>query len=243
VDEHSLHSPFFFDLYTKVLKQPTNLTGFAEIEKLRTRLLLTQTEIDVVDLGHPSPHFKSRKRAISQVAATSLAPIRLAQLLYRLMRHLQLKRAVELGTSMGVTSLYLAKDQEAYLHTFEGNPSMINIALTNFELFEVKNIELIEGDITKTLPEFLQTNRELDFVVMDANHRYVPTVSYFSQLVDRMNENGVIVIDDIYYSKEMARGWDEVRHHDLVYGSIDLFRCGLLFFDPSLNRQHYTCSW
>jgi hypothetical protein len=28
----------------------------------------------------------------------------------------------------------------------------------------------------------------------------------------------------------------------LVYGSIDLYRCGILFFDPALNKQHFILS-
>jgi hypothetical protein len=24
---------------------------------------------------------------------------------------------------------------------------------------------------------------------------------------------------------------------------MDLFRCGILFFDPALNKQHFVCSY
>lgn len=120
---------------------------------------------------------------------------------------------------------------------------MINIALTNFEFSEAKNIVLVEGNINETLPEFVEVNRRLDFVLMDANHRYEPTVEYFNLVVERMTPGAIVVVDDIYQSNEMAKAWKEIRGHELVYGSIDLFRCGIVFFDPSLNKQHYTCTW
>ena len=143
---------------------------------------------------------------------------------------------------MGITTLYLAKQIDTHVSTFEGNPALINIAQTNFEYFNKSNIDLIEGNIDKSLPDFLQTNRTIDFVLMDANHRYEPTLNYFHQLAPRMSSTGIIVIDDIYHSAGMAKAWHEIRLHELVYGSIDLFSCGILFFDSSLNKQHFTCA-
>lgn len=143
---------------------------------------------------------------------------------------------------MGIMSLYMATDPHVQVTTFEGNPDMVNIALTNFEFFKKQNINLVEGNIDKTLPNHLETPTKIDFVWMDANHRYEPTIRYFEALTLRMAEKGIIAIDDIYHSPEMARAWHELRQHDLVYGSLDLFRCGILFLDPTLNKQHFTCA-
>ncbi len=242
VDEHSIHSPFFFDFYNKVIKPKDGLTGFEEIEKTRANLLQNQSEVSVKDLGAQSKHFISSKRTIAQVAATSLSPEKITQFIYRAISHVDAKQIVELGTSMGITTLYMAKKENVFVNTFEGNSSMINIALTNFEYFEAKNINLIEGNIDETLPRFLQTPMKIDFVLMDANHRYEPTIHYFHLLTKRIADKGVIVVDDIYNSEEMGRAWHKLKNHQLVYGSIDLFRCGILFFDPALNKQHYVWS-
>lgn len=242
VDEHSIHSPFFFDFYNKVVKGKTDPALFEEIEKTRERLLKNQSVISIKDLGAKSPHFKSDKRPINQVAATSLNDIDQCTFFYRMARYMESKRIVELGTSMGITSLYLSKIDGAKLFTFEGNSDLINIALTNFESLDQKNIELIEGNIDHTLPEFLQNPAKIDFALIDANHRYEPTLKYFNWLSMRMADQSVIVIDDIYYSEEMGRAWSELKKHELVYGSIDLFRCGILFFDLALNKQHFIWS-
>lgn len=143
---------------------------------------------------------------------------------------------------MGIMSLYMATDPHVQVTTFEGNPDMVNIALTNFEFFKKQNINLVEGNIDKTLPNHLETPSKIDFVWMDANHRYEPTIRYFEALTLRMAEKGIIAIDDIYHSPEMAQAWHELRQHDLVYGSLDLFRCGILFLDPTLNKQHFICA-
>jgi predicted O-methyltransferase YrrM len=243
VDEHSIHSPFFFDFYNKVIKKDEqDNADFTAIEEIRQKLLNNTTEVTINDLGAASPHFKKELRSISKIAATSLSPASYCQLYNRIIHYMEATQILESGTSMGITTLYLALKKNAHVTTFEGNPSMINIALTHFEYFNTKNIELIEGNLDTELSRYLLKPAKIDFVLMDANHRYEPTMRYFNLLSRRMADKGVIVMDDIYYSEEMNRAWKEIRNHQLVYGSIDLFRCGILFFDPALNRQHYIWS-
>lgn len=206
-------------------------------------MLSNHSSVVVKDLGALSPHFNTDQRTIAKVAATSLNEEKQCALFYRIATYIEAEKIVELGTSMGITTLYLAKVNDCKVATFEGNPYMISIARTNFEYFHQKNIELIEGNIDQTLPDYLQDPSKIDFALIDANHRYEPTISYFNQLARRMSDHGVIVIDDIYYSPEMAKAWNEIKKHDLVYGSVDLFRCGILFFDLNLNKQHFIWSY
>ncbi len=245
VDEHSIHSPFFFDFYNKVIKNnDQNHDAFTAIEEVRQKLLMNPTEVTVNDLGAKSPHFKKDNRPLSKIAATSLSPANYCQLYNRIIHYIGATHVVELGTSLGITTLYLAQQLNTKTHitTFEGNPSMIDIALTNFEYFEKKNIELVEGNLDTKLSDHLLKMPKINFVLMDANHRYDPTIRYFNLLVRKMDDQGVIVLDDIHYSEEMNHAWKELSQHPLVYGSVDLFRCGILFLNPALNKQHYIWS-
>jgi len=243
VDEHSIHSPYFYEFYNQVIKNdnPTK-EEFKAIEQIRQKLLSNPSEVTINDLGASSLHFKYESRAISKVAATSLSPAAYCRMYNRIIHYTNASNILELGTSMGITTLYLALKKNAHVTTIEGNASMINIALTNFEYFNTKNIGLIEGNLDIKLSDYLLKPVKIDFVLMDANHRYEPTIRYFNLLSRRMADKGVIVMDDIHHSKEMNQAWKELRNHQLVYGSSDLFRCGILFFDPALNRQHYTWS-
>ncbi|MFM8911849.1 MAG: SAM-dependent methyltransferase, partial [Flammeovirgaceae bacterium] len=156
VDEHSLHSPFFYDLYQQVINPKANNNSFAPIEELRKKLHEDHTPISVVDLGAASHHFSDKKRTIAQVARTSVTPPRWCQFVHRLIQHLGSKHVVELGTSMGIMSLCMANESDVQLTTFEGNTDMVNIALTNFEYFEKHNIQLVEGNLDKTLKDYLE---------------------------------------------------------------------------------------
>jgi predicted O-methyltransferase YrrM len=242
VEEHSLHSPFFFDFYDKVVKGISE-EDFSAIESIREKLLANEGILEIQDRGSGSVSgsLQQNRRKVSDIAATSFTPARLAQMYFRICQYTEVHNVVELGTSMGLTSLYFSELPDCKVHTFEGSHALANMALTNFEYLDKKNIRLVEGDIDNTLPRFLQDNlAKIGFALVDANHRYAPTIQYFEWLMKRFNEKSIMVIDDIHHSPEMEKAWKELKKHYLVYGSADLFRCGILFFEPGLNRQHFV---
>lgn len=236
VDEHSLHSPFFFDLYTKQIKPRVAGAQFAHIENLREKLQNDHRVITVRDLGS-GKDLKTR-RQISKMARTSLSTPRYSAIFCRLAKYFEATCIVELGTSFGINTLYLAEKPDATVTTFEGAPAVADIAALTFEFASKRNVDLITGNINRTLPTFLQRIRRVDLAFIDANHRYEPTLRYFDWLVKKVHERSVVIVDDIHHSPEMERAWTVIKNNRLVYGSADLFRCGILFFDPSLNKQH-----
>lgn len=236
VDEHSLHSPFFFDLYTKQLKPAVAAAQFSHIESLRDKLLHDQREITVQDFG--SGKGKKSRRRISHIARTSLSDPRHSAVFSRLARYFGSICIIELGTSFGINALYLAEKTDATVTTFEGAPAVADIAALTFEFAGRRNIDLIVGNIDRTLPSYLQRIRRVDLAFIDANHLYGPTTQYFEWILKKVNEKSILIIDDIHYSSEMEHAWKMIRNHRLVYGSADLYRCGIVFFDPSLNKQH-----
>ena len=241
VSEHSIHSPFFFDFYTKLVAKKIR-PDFPQIKTLRESLLKNQTELLVEDLGAGPMRKAPEKRKMAEIAATSLTPAHYALFYLDVANYIQAKRMIELGTSLGLTSLYLAQKKDAHIITFEGNRSVADAARTNFEWAEQKNIELVEGNIDYTLHRFLQLHQKVDFVLMDANHHYEPTIRYYQQLTKRLYEKSIVIMDDIHRSAEMEKAWNEIKSDIFVYGSVDLYRCGVLFFDPVMNKQHFIWS-
>ena len=238
VDDHSIHSPFFFEFFN-VVNDQTPIWGSEEIEEVRTKLLNNPYPIETIELGSGVAPV-SGKEKLSVIAGKSLAPPTIAQLYVRIVKYLKAETIVELGTSLGITTLYLALRNDAQVVTLEGNKAVADIATTNFEFFDKRNIKLVHGNIAQTLKEVLFNIRKVDFVLMDANHRYEPTMLYFDLVSKRVKEKSIVIMDDIHRSSEMARAWSEITKHELVYGSIDLFRCGVLFFEPSLGKQHFV---
>jgi predicted O-methyltransferase YrrM len=241
VEAYSLHSPFIFDFYTHVVKSKKDDNEFLSLKQIRKQLASDHRMLDVVDLGAGSQHLKNSKRKISDIAATSIAPEKLSLLYARLIRHYKCKNILELGTSLGINTLYLAHATEsAQVTTFEGSPSIAVIAQELFDKNSPTMINLVKGNINETLPVNLATSKDIDFALIDANHRFEPTLHYFDLLCAKSHHQTIIVVDDIHYSTEMSEAWREIQQRELVFCTVDLYRCGIVFLDPSLNKQNFV---
>jgi predicted O-methyltransferase YrrM len=236
VDEHSLHSPFFYDFYTKVVKPVSPPNALAE--KLRSNLLKSDLTLTLTDLGAGSV-VRSNTRKVSEIARTSLSPAKYSQLYARTLAYFHCKNCVELGTSLGINTLYLAASAETKVATFEGDTSIADMARDTFVFSRARNIQLIEGNIDDTLKPFLHDHTKIDFAFVDANHRYEAALDYFEKLVMASHDKTILVFDDIHLNAGMEKAWEKIQEHELVYGTADVYRCGFVFFDPSLTRQHW----
>lgn len=237
---HGIHSPFVFELVTKVLNDKTNYEVYRKVELQRSLLLGNETIIEVDDFGAGSVKGLKKQRVVQQIAATSLKPKKYAQLLYRLVQYFQPKQVLELGTSLGITTSYLASAQlSPQVVTMEGSPAIAAIAQQTFDHLQLKNIELITGNFDETLATV--AHRQLDFVFIDGNHRKEPTLRYFEQLLSSLNSASVVVFDDIHWSREMEDAWEAVKLHSSVTLTIDLFFIGLVFFrKEQKEKEHFV---
>ena len=81
-------------------------------------------------------------RKINQIAATSVKSPKYAQLLFRLAEKYQPKNIVELGTSLGLTTLYFSfACPNAKIITVEGDPNLSKLAGNLFKNQKRKNID------------------------------------------------------------------------------------------------------
>ncbi|SHI55594.1 Methyltransferase domain-containing protein [Hymenobacter daecheongensis DSM 21074] len=240
---HGLHSPFVFGLYTRVIdSQHDAAAAYAPIEARRQALRQNPAIITVRDFGAGSHTGAGRQRRLRDIARTAAKPRQFGQLLFRLVQHFQPKVVLELGTSLGLTTAYLAAaNAQAQVVTFEGCPQTAAVARQTFVGLGLTNIELVEGNLDETLaPTLTALPGPLDFAFFDGNHRYEPTVRYFEQCLPYRTDQSVFILDDIHWSAEMARAWRTIKQHPEVMLTIDLFFIGLVFFRKNQPKQHFT---
>ena len=239
VDEHSLHSPFLFDFYTNVLIKEFPFHDLDALKRIKRKFEADHRTINVTDFGAGSLKMKTSSRKISDIARISTTPEKYSKLYSRILRHYNCTDILELGTSLGINAMYLAKAHDAArVTTIEGSHETALIAKQLFDDNGIKNIQVIQGNIDQELPRFLDSIEKVDFAFIDANHRFEPTVRYVELILKKIHMNSILVLDDIHYSSEMERAWNVVQSHTEVYTSIDLYRCGLIFFNPSLTKQN-----
>jgi predicted O-methyltransferase YrrM len=237
-DEHSLHSPFLFDFYNKTVRLKHNyLSGALEAERIS--LWQKNHELCVIDYGAKTRASRSKK--LKTISKHSLAPKLQAAFLASMVDYLKPNVILEIGTSFGITTCYLAENaKQATICTLEGNDESANLAKERFERLGYRNIEIIRGNFDDTLTEVLKKHPKLDFVFFDGNHRYEPTMRYFYNCMNNISSNCTFVFHDIYWSKEMAQAWREICAHPTVMLSVDLYFFGIVFFRANQPKQHFV---
>lgn len=241
-NEHSIHSPFLFELYTKVIAAGKDENpDYPALKSLRKELLKSTREIEILDLGAGSRINKSNRRKIKTIAKNAEKPEKFGRLFNRLIQRFKPRTILELGTSLGLTTLYMSRaDKNAKILTFEGCPETAGVASDNFARMGADNIDIIVGNIDETLPSTLAGLREpLDFAYFDANHRYEPTVRYFEDCLPYATNDSVFIFDDIYWSDEMTAAWEHIKAHPQVTLTVDLFWIGLVFFRKEQVKENF----
>ncbi|HXR82676.1 MAG TPA: class I SAM-dependent methyltransferase [Hanamia sp.] len=239
---HGVHSPFVFDFIIHVLNDKKKYDCYSKIESVREQLLSNNHTIEVEDFGAGSAVIPFKNRVIKDIAASSLKKKKYSQLLFRIAKYYRSKTIVELGTSFGITTSYLASaNPDSKVVTFEGAGNIAKIAAQNFKDLDLANIELIEGNFEKSLSLINEKIEKADLLFIDGNHRKDPTLEYFNFFLTKSTNNSIFIFDDIHWSREMEDAWKLIQQHDSVTLTIDLFFIGLVFFSKDFKaRQNFT---
>lgn len=208
---------------------------------LRKRLKNSTQQIEVQDFGAGSRKNNGNRRAVASIVRNAEKPVRFGQFFARLVQHFRPKHVLELGTSLGLTTLYFRKaTPQLHMVTMEGCPQTAALARAHFAAQDAADIALIEGNIDETLPRYLADQQpRLDMVFFDANHRYEPTVRYFEACLPYAHNDTVFIFDDLYWSAEMTEAWAYIKAHPRVSVTIDLFWVGIVFFRKEQPKEHF----
>ena len=235
---HGIHSPKLYYIVESLFYDDNAYYAFAHIEKQRQRLLRARKTIYVNDFGTGA----SGERKVADIAAASLKPAKQAQLLFRLVNYLNPQNIVELGTSLGITTAYLAMAApKAKVITMEGSDTVADEAKKVFGNLKINNIQQVVGNIDDNLSEVIKqlSENDISFFFVDANHTESATKCYFDKLKTVCSEDSIMVFDDIHASAQMEHAWSYIKEDKAVTSTIDAFSMGFVFFDKHLLKKHY----
>lgn len=240
--KYSIHSPFVFDLITKVLEDKHLYSDYNKVEAIRKKLIHNPNVIEVVDFGAgaSSYPYSTRIKRVKDLAKKSAISPKYGQLLYRLIKYYQPDTMLELGTSLGISTMYQSiAAPKSKMICIEGCASTADKAQGNFDKLRLKNIKLNIGNFDNTLSPVLKKIDKLDYVYFDGNHRKEPTIRYFEQCLPLMHNDSILIVGDIYWSRGMEQAWDYIKKHNRVSITIDLFFLGIVFFKKELSKQNF----
>lgn len=238
-NEHGVHSPFVFGLVTRCFYDKKDKPSYLTLRDIRSRLLQNDQWIIQEDLGAGSRVFPRKGRKISTMAREAGITSSRAKLLNRLTHYLDIRNALELGTSLGMGSAAIALNEGVRVTTVEGCPTTAAVAQDMFMAYELDQVDLIVGEFSEVLGN-LPEKEKFGLVLIDGNHRRTATVDYFLRLLPHTHNDSVMIFDDIHWSSEMEQAWAEICAHPRVKVSIDTFRWGLVFFRREQHKEHFT---
>jgi len=240
---HSVHSPFVYTLVDKVFRNQQDNQAFQEIAKLRSKILLKAQIIEITDFGSGANHkkYSHRFERVATIARNSSVTDKYGRLLFRLVEFFKPQTIIELGTSLGLSTLYMAMaNPDSQVFTVEGCTTTSEQAAANFNALSNSNIEQHIGRFDLVLPDVVAQAKKLDFAFIDGNHTYEATLENFKMLLSIANNDTVFVFDDIHWSAGMQKAWNEISDYEGVTVSVDIFRFGIVFLRKELSKQKFV---
>ena len=238
---NNIHSPFVYELANAVLEDDRTFYAFPIIEQLREKLLADNVLLPIEDLGAGSKADPKMLRSVSSVARHSAVEARVGRMLFRLVNWRKPRHILELGTSLGISTLYQATGAlSAPVTTVEGCTSIAQVAEQNFHRTGFSKIRLINDSFDRALDILLrESTAGFDYVFLDGDHRSGSSIRYFERILPSLHQDSLFLLADIYWSQEMKTAWQELCRHPAVSLSIDLFHFGILFFRKEQRTQQH----
>lgn len=193
------------------------------VDSYRSSLATNASIIDKTDFGTG----KSKPIVTKSLAKTSSVSKRYGQLLSGISAFQQPKNLLELGTCLGMSSAYLSIGHpSAKIESIEGCPGTFKkrAELTKESTIFKESFTFVNVDFETYFQQ--KFSPVFDMAFIDGNHQYEATMKYFSLIWPPLPENGLLIFDDIHWSKGMNDAWLKILESpDML--SIDLYQFGL----------------
>ena len=232
-----VHSPFVFNLITKVIEERCQCYSFHDIELIRRQLLFQKGEITYPDRRQKG---KMRSRPIGRIVEREAIRPKHGALLFRLANYFRSKHILQLGPSMGLSTLYLtsyASDLKCI--ALENVPEFATIARIAFDKAARNPVDLRVGRYKDLLPKALDDMGQLDFVFFNTLYEQQNNGWLFEKCLKHVHANTIFVFEGIKASRKMREFWQEVCSHPEVTVTIDLYSMGIAFFNKKLHKKDY----
>jgi predicted O-methyltransferase YrrM len=238
---YGIHSPFLWQLIRLVFNTQGNFHAYYTARRAKRQLKNNNQIIQIVDLGTGGKQKIFKAVKIKKLAEQSSVNQKYGELLFRLVNYFQPQIILELGTSLGISSLYMASAQKkAKLFTMEACSERLKTARKIHAQAGLQNIRYINRNFDDALPELFEELTTIDFVFFDGNHQKDATLAYFEACKNKAHNDTVFVFDDIYWSKPMSEAWEIIVSDKELSLTIDLYQMGIVFFKKELSKQHFV---
>ncbi|MDX2135871.1 MAG: class I SAM-dependent methyltransferase [Saprospiraceae bacterium] len=227
-----------YAFFERVLDDRRHFPAFDAIENIRKLAMASGGYAEVADHGTG----RSGRTMLRDLARRSACSSAQGRMLFRIARWRQPATILELGTSIGIGTAYLASAcPGSRVVSVEGAPEVADIARAHMKLLGLNHVDVQTGRFEDVLPALLPELRPIDLVYFDGNHRRQATLDYLEACLPWIHPDALLVFDDIHWSADMEDAWLAIRRHPKIRMTIDCFdfgvaSCATQFYE----KQHFT---
>ena len=230
---HNIDSPVLYAIFNEILDDDRQYYAFAKIQQMRHAISQNKAYFTRKDMGAGAQTTKTNAAILLKQSSIGRAK---GENLFRFVKWFKPNAILELGTNLGISAAYMASVNTATnLKTLEGDPYLVRLAKQHFKTINLNNIEVVEGDFTKSLCEIVLNNELYDLFYVDGNHAKIPTMEYLDFILRLKEKRYLIIFDDIYWSKEMAETWKIIKSKNNFNLILDLYHWGIVANIPELK--------
>ena len=187
--------------------------------------------LNTIHTPHSYYIYNENKRKIDKARLQKEANLNYAELLFRLMNRFNAKNILEIGSGLGINTLYIvAHSKQASVICVEQDEEKI---VTAQSLLANKLENII---FTKALPT---SENSFDAIVWNLDGYPLNKENALETIVSTIKTDGFIVLNHINKGKQNKEVWQMIRQKDIATMSFDLGSFGIVFFKPWLPKLNY----
>ena len=187
--------------------------------------------LETINTSHSYYIYEENRKIIDNAGLEKKADLKYAELIYRLINRFNSKDILEIGSGLGINTLYMnVHSEQTTLMCVEQDENKSEIArllLAN----KMKNIIF-----TNTLPT---KKNSFDAVFWDLMQYPLQEEETLNSIYNTIKSDGFIVVNHISHSLKNKKVWQEIIQLDELTMGFDLGAIGIGFFKPSLPKLNY----
>ena len=233
---YGVHSPFVYNLITKVIEEKCSYYSFYDIELLRRELYYREEVVTCPDRQHPG---RTKQRQVGEIVYREAIKASHGALLFRLVNYFKSRHILQLGPNMGLSTLYLTSyAKNLHCIALETVPEFAVIARETFKRAH-NPIDLRIGSYAELLPKALEDMEQVDFVYFNTLYEQAHNLSLFETCLRYVHDETIFVFEGIKASQKMREFWKAVCAFSVVFLTVDLYTLGIVFFNRKLHKKDY----
>jgi predicted O-methyltransferase YrrM len=223
-----IHSPYLYRLITSVLEEKCPYYHYARVESLRKEL---KTDLCLFDK-------RTKNRFSFRYNKTEA---HCGQLLFRLIQDGHYQTLLELGTTTGLETQYMAlANSEARCLSITSSAELAAIAQKGFIKQNIQNIvlQIVQND--KDIENIINSLERIDFVLFNNILSSKRISDLLESCLLKKTNGSIFAFKNIHSNPDNDKLWKKIRKRADVQVTMDLYHLGIVVFNTELEKRNYV---